>query len=38
MEHVSKFKYLECVLDDSGADEAECDRKVVVPSKHISSI
>ena len=28
-EHVSEFKYLECVLDESGTDEAECSRKVV---------
>ena len=29
LEHVSKFKYLGCVLDKSGTDEAECNRKVV---------
>ena len=29
LEHVSEFKYLECVLDESGTDEAECSRKVV---------
>ena len=28
LEHVSKFKYLGCVLDESGADGAECSRKV----------
>ena len=28
LEHVSKFKYLGCVLDESGTDEAECHRKV----------
>ena len=28
LEHVSEFKYLGCVLDESGADEAECRRKV----------
>ena len=28
LEHVSKFKYLGCVLDESGADEAECSRKM----------
>ena len=28
MEHVSKFKYLGCVLDESGTDETECSRKV----------
>ena len=26
---VSEFKYLVCVLDESGKDEAECSRKVV---------
>ena len=29
LEHVSKFKYLGCVLNESGTDEAECSRKVV---------
>ena len=24
----SEFKYLGCVLDESGTDEAECNRKV----------
>ena len=24
LEHVSKFKYLGCVLDESGTEEAEC--------------
>ena len=28
LEHVSEFKYLGCVLDESGTDEAECSRKV----------
>ena len=28
MEHVSEFKYLGCVLDESSTDEAECHRKV----------
>ena len=28
LEHVSEFKYLRCVLDKSGTDEAECSRKV----------
>ena len=27
-ENVSEFKYLECVLDDSGKDGAECRRKL----------
>ena len=29
LEHVSEFKYLSCVLDQSGIVEAECSRKVV---------
>ena len=29
LEHVSEFKYLGCVLDESGTDGAECNRKVV---------
>ena len=28
LEHVSKFKYLGCVLEESGRYEAECNRKV----------
>ena len=28
LEPASEFKYLECVLDISGTDEAECRRKV----------
>ena len=28
LEHVSEFKYLGCVLDESGTDAAECSRKV----------
>ena len=27
LEHVPEFKYLKCVLDESGADGAECSRK-----------
>ena len=27
LEHVSEFKYLGCVLDEPGTDEAECSRK-----------
>ena len=27
LEHVSKFKYLGCVLDEAGTDEVECSRK-----------
>ena len=29
LEHVSKFKYLGCVLYESGTDGAECNREVV---------
>ena len=29
LEHVSEFKYLGCVLDESGAHGAECSRIVV---------
>ena len=28
LDHVSEFKYLGCVLDESGTEEAECHRKV----------
>ena len=28
LEHVSEFKYFICVLDESGPEEAECNRKV----------
>ena len=28
LEHVSEFKYLGCVLDESGTDGAECCREV----------
>ena len=27
LKHVSEFKYLECVLDESGTYETECSRK-----------
>ena len=30
---MSEFKYLECVLDESGMDVAECRRKVAVGGK-----
>ena len=30
LEHVSEFKYLCCVLDESGTDRAECNRKWLV--------
>ena len=29
LEHVSEFKYLECIFDDSSTNEEECHRKVV---------
>ena len=29
LEHISKFKYLWCVLDKSGTNGAECTKKVV---------
>ena len=32
-EHVSEYKYLGCVLNESGADETECRRKVVSGSR-----
>ena len=28
LDHVSEFKYLRCVLDESDTDGAECSRKV----------
>ena len=27
LKHVLEFKYLGCVMDESGTDEAECNRK-----------
>ena len=38
LEHVSEFKYLGCVLDESGTDKAECSRKVVSMRKVASAI
>ena len=38
LEHVSKFKYLGCVLDESGTDEAECSRKGASGRKIVGSI
>ena len=29
LKHVSEFKYLKYILDESGTDRAECSRKVV---------
>ena len=28
LEHVSEFKYLDCILNESGTDGAECSKKV----------
>ena len=28
LKHVSEFKYLQCLLDESGTDGGECSRKV----------
>ena len=33
LDHVSKFKYLGCILNESGADEAVCRRKVTSGKK-----
>ena len=30
LDHVSEFKYLGCISDESGIDEAECSRKVAI--------
>ena len=38
LEHVSEFKYLECVLDESGIDGAECSRKVESGRKVVGAI
>ena len=35
---VSEFKYLGCVLDESGRDEAECCMKVASPRKAAGAI
>ena len=32
LEHVSEFKYLRCVLDESGTEEAGCSRKLASES------
>ena len=36
--HVSEFKYLGYVLDESGTDEADCSRKVVSERRVVSAI
>ena len=38
LEHVSEFKYLRCVLDDSGTDGAKCSRKVASGGRVIDVI
>ena len=38
LEHVSEFKYLGCVLDKSGINEAECSRKVASGKRDASAI
>ena len=38
LEHVSEFEYLECGLDESGTDWAECSRKVVSGRRVASAI
>ena len=36
--HVSEFKYLGCVLDEAGTDEAECSIKVASGSRVAGAI
>ena len=38
LEYVLKIKYLGCVLDESGTDEAECSRKVASGRRGVGSI
>ena len=38
LEHASDFKYLGCVLDESGTDEAEYRRKVLSGRRVVGSI
>ena len=38
LEHVSKFKYLGCVLDKAGTDWAECSRKAASGSRVVGAI
>ena len=38
LEHFLEFKYLGCVLDESGTDEAECSRKVASRGKVAGAI
>ena len=37
-EHVSKIKYLGCVLHESGADGVECSRKVMSGKRIVGAI
>ena len=38
LEHVSEFKFLRCVLDESVTDEADCRRKVASGGKRDAGI
>ena len=38
LEHISEFKYLLCVLGESGTDGAECSRKVASRRRVIGAI
>ena len=38
LEHVSAFKYLGCVLEESGTYEAECSRKVASGRRVVGAI
>ena len=38
LEHVSKFKYFGCVLDESGTDGAECSEKVAIGKRVAGAI
>ena len=38
LKHVSEFKYLGCVLDNSGTDGVECNRKVTSGRRVASAI
>ena len=38
LEHVSEFEYLGCVLDESGKDGAECNRKMASRRKVAGAI
>ena len=37
-EHASEFKYLGCILDESGTDRAECNRKMVSGRRVVGAI